>query len=549
MMALVPPIRPSYSPIRSRSPPCVSCSSPGDLVALQCPEQLNCGPSDQLTAQCTDQCVVIACSDPEHTELICGQTGPHTQCDFVCDETVDCLDCHGFDAFVSPVVAVVMDCLSDLSQLQCCDDYKQYGSDSARRGAVSTSAPIPTWETAFADWCAACAGTGNTTGPAKVSGKSGEGSGHAFLHDASFQASSSGSVLAVSSFSNQSPPPAPADCACMWAGCTAKFTSLSELVGHVNLVHLMSSSSSSSTPKSSPSDRDISSIACQWDNCSSSYYSASNSFELLAHHLLNDHLHAEPTQPPHRTQDNYLLNEHSNVHQYSQPHLPQERGSRSNSYEQQIEGFHRQQHQHSYSPQHQPSEQYQQQPEKDAENEQMRFEQVYVEQLHAVLAGSSSITDFASLPDSRLPPSESRQDMELHEPLSQITASNNHDCGGARECHWKGCGVSFHSCDSLTTHINDVHIGGGKAHYECFWEQCSRNGTQGFQSKQKISRHVQVRCNPTKIHIAVCSLLSSHIQDIGPSNVPSASKTSRRRRRCSSISDAIHKRVSAVCDG
>lgn len=116
-MALVSPNRHTYKASRSGSPPCSSCSSPGELVALQCSDPLGCAPTDQLTEQCTDQCVVIACSDPDHTEMICGQTGPHTQCDFVCDEAVDCVGCHGFDAFVSPVAltgGIGYDGLSDL---------------------------------------------------------------------------------------------------------------------------------------------------------------------------------------------------------------------------------------------------------------------------------------------------------------------------------------------------------------------------------------------------------------------------------------------------
>ena len=38
-----------------------------------------------------------------------------------------------------------------------------------------------------------------------------------------------------------------------------------------------------------------------------------------------------------------------------------------------------------------------------------------------------------------------------------------------------------------------ARVGGGRAHYDCFWEGCSRNGDNGFASKQKISRHMQVR--------------------------------------------------------
>lgn len=72
-------------------------------------------------------------------------------------------------------------------------------------------------------------------------------------------------------------------------------------------------------------------------------------------------------------------------------------------------------------------------------------------------------------------------------PLSFLS----HQCSGTHMCNWKSCGQSFTTCSDLTSHITAAHIGGGKAHYECFWEGCNRNGSNGFSSKQKISRHLQ----------------------------------------------------------
>lgn len=60
-------------------------------------------------------------------------------------------------------------------------------------------------------------------------------------------------------------------------------------------------------------------------------------------------------------------------------------------------------------------------------------------------------------------------------------------------CKWQSCSQSFSCCDDLTAHVAAVHIGSGKAHYDCHWEGCVRNGDRGFSSKQKISRHLQVR--------------------------------------------------------
>jgi len=60
--------------------------------------------TSELTAQCTDQCVVIACSDPDHGEASCGGGGQHAQCVPIGNEIYNCNDCYGFDEFVSMFV-------------------------------------------------------------------------------------------------------------------------------------------------------------------------------------------------------------------------------------------------------------------------------------------------------------------------------------------------------------------------------------------------------------------------------------------------------------
>jgi hypothetical protein len=68
--------------------PCVDCNTlPG------------CA-SGELTAQCTDQCIVIVCND-DHGESSCVGGAQHVECDPTCDEIYNCSDCYGFDAFVS----------------------------------------------------------------------------------------------------------------------------------------------------------------------------------------------------------------------------------------------------------------------------------------------------------------------------------------------------------------------------------------------------------------------------------------------------------------
>lgn len=68
-----------------------------------------------------------------------------------------------------------------------------------------------------------------------------------------------------------------------------------------------------------------------------------------------------------------------------------------------------------------------------------------------------------------------------------------HACSGTHVCHWQSCTQTFSSCDELTAHLASAHVGSGKAHYDCFWNDCKRHGEQGFSSKQKICRHLQVQ--------------------------------------------------------
>lgn len=79
-------------PTRLPSPAalCVDCPTP-PVVCLS---------TDELTAQCTDQCVVITCDDPAHGEMTCHGGDDHAHCDLVCDAKTNCTDCNGFDAFV-----------------------------------------------------------------------------------------------------------------------------------------------------------------------------------------------------------------------------------------------------------------------------------------------------------------------------------------------------------------------------------------------------------------------------------------------------------------
>lgn len=44
-------------------------------------------------------------------------------------------------------------------------------------------------------------------------------------------------------------------------------------------------------------------------------------------------------------------------------------------------------------------------------------------------------------------------------------------------CRWDGCpAAEMHNMDNLVRHIHEVHIGSGKKHYSCEWDDCARKG-------------------------------------------------------------------------
>ena len=73
---------------------CAECVT--ECTELSCPAVAR-----EKTAECTDQCVVIACNDPAHGEMSCHGSSGSAHCDLVCDGATNCTNCNGFDEFVS----------------------------------------------------------------------------------------------------------------------------------------------------------------------------------------------------------------------------------------------------------------------------------------------------------------------------------------------------------------------------------------------------------------------------------------------------------------
>jgi hypothetical protein len=243
------------------------------------------------------------------------------------------------------------------------------------------------------------------------------------------------------------PPPHPSYVTCLWGTCQANFSSLPELITHVNQHHLRTSTT---TP--SPSDA----LECLWRDCAVFPSIEAQEADALTSHLLQDHLgmgvkppkHAHTTSPP-----------------PPPPPLP--------------------------------------------------------------------------LPPAPPPP---HHHLPVH---AAATVTSPHTCDGAHPCRWAGCTQTFPECTALTAHLTEAHVGAGRARYECFWEGCARNGEEGFASKQKICRHLQVLFIFIFIFIGgvVDGWLCRVIRGTDRSGVRSARSILVRRRRCNSICGDIPKRV------
>ncbi|KAF9052352.1 hypothetical protein BDZ89DRAFT_939604 [Hymenopellis radicata] len=334
-------------------PDCVGCCM-GD----SCPQR-----GSEMTSQCTDQCVVIACDDHSHSTGH-GPNAPDP-CNFLCDGEADCPDCSPLDQF-----------------LQCC------GTDVHHTSTIHHGLPPLNWDPSLSPiFCSSCDGASPFTSSSSSSSTSSPLTdvGHFSPH-----------VQAQSHTSHGSSIP------CLWGNCHRQFSDSEQLIQHVNAEHLRL------PPQSQVPLPAQNTLACMWGDCHESLpapqaYNDNLIMEMLANHLLQDHLSSQWMQPT--------------------DSLP-------------------------------------------------------------------SPVDFGLLT-----PSESE---------ATQTSDPQHHCSGSHVCHWQGCGQSFTTCDDLTAHLNVVHVGSGKAHYDCYWKGCKRHGSNGFASKQKICRHLQSHTGHRPFQCEIC---------------------------------------------
>ncbi|KAJ7583244.1 hypothetical protein C8J56DRAFT_953425 [Mycena floridula] len=353
-----------HSKMAATSVPFSNLRSHKMLIAVNeepCPDcGPGCSPTVELTSQCTDKCVIACCPDEQ------------AHCDLDCDHTTDCFDCHSFDNF-----------------LQC------YPTSDPKHHSDNTAI---SWDPSLEAFFCSCGVDGSQQNSNNFQI---EPAPPSYLPDFSQPSYPSNEQQYLFN-------PTP-NIACMWGDCQASFTTMEELVGHVNGHHLR-------LPDTTPVPDNP--LSCLWGNCNLTAESipgpSSGSqfdlcIDLLANHLMQDHLGVPPS-----------------------PVAPQQ--------------------------------------------------------------------------DAQMPASIPPLETSSEEPSVASSPSDHtdHTCSGSHPCLWESCGESFSSCDDLTTHLSLVHVGSGKAQYDCHWADCTRHGDNGFSSKQKISRHLQMHTGHRPFQCKVC---------------------------------------------
>ncbi|KAK1221083.1 zinc-finger protein [Marasmius sp. AFHP31] len=417
--------------------------------------------SMDMTSQCTDQCVVITCNDPAHSDanncsvrLDC--------CDVWCQEPTDaCKSCSSTSNDLDCCLDFTH-CMSTLDveqqqQLQkqwedldalsfmcsCTEDHipgdqNAFSIESSRQGQYPTSTPY---------------------GPSPSS--------HSFTQNTNDVFSNalltSSSTLAYPPSSALTSAPALGQLTCMWANCQSRFTSSQQLVEHVNTQHLVDTLFGC---QPLPDQQTSCQVSCLWGDCHEQLFADFNSrnagtshshADALSMHLFENHLNFG------------ALDIDTHLNQISQPpHLTPHGGIDDN---------------HHFS---------------------------FPQQDHIDTASSSSsaptprFSASPSLPTSPTTPQATPPSIHSHV---------NGQCTRNHVCLWDSCGKVFDTCSQLTEHLTNDHVGSGKQRYECLWEGCTRNYKNagkdgekdgGFTSKQKICRHLQSHTGHRPFQCSVC---------------------------------------------
>ncbi|KAG9010649.1 zinc-finger protein [Tulasnella sp. JGI-2019a] len=465
------PIEPSTQHPVCTLPP-EQCPVPGDVCDSDCWTQ-------ETAPVCpgTERCVIVPCNEPLVTDCM----GP---CDTTCDQWMDWLACDGTTCFVPPSEKGCKQCSSalELTGSPEVDISNTDGSTNVPLQHILNNQPsvlllqnsMPHHQHTNQESRATA--EQNAWGhPPSNQGVLSQAAGPSHhIHCPPYPSPS----LNIPTFSSH-PHPAqkpPSDrIVCLWGACRDTFSSQTDLVAHVNVVHL-GVDPLSMTPTSNIRERDA--LACHWANCSIQLPPAPRCptetepeyLSMLASHLLQDHLGLRPS-----TDLELLLASLA--------------------------------------------------PSTDLAQEMVTPDLVGNDAFGALSSTSSHTTLIPQVTGTSQASNGSRASTKTPAPFSQLLAlpdrsqTTNASSSGASPpsskptssdppsshvCRWTACGRTFENVDTLSAHILANHVGSGKREYSCHWGDCNRSGTKAFTSKQKILRHLQAHTGQKPFQCKVC---------------------------------------------
>lgn len=489
------PPTPGMARLITHSPPPSRILSPSNIACSEC--VADCDDADciaEIDGRCTDQCVIVPCDNPEHGDIQC----PKGDCESTCGVPDACsLSGHphaACDTFQHRGIT----CAQNGCSISTCEDpdncslvnatecVPPYRSQDITEHTFAPHTHSGDLEAALEAILCSCGVT---------SSHEDDTASHNFLRGSYGGPSPTLSTLTSPSETNSLPStfnsplplpeyipalyftqqPAsvvPPGHTCLWNGCGSSFSSLDDLITHVNISHLRAYSSQILEPVADLSsymrlNPDGLELSCQWGNCheySSTPNSSSPSVDALnslAGHLLHDHLGLQDGPGDHTA----TIANHITVPDRGLP-IPV------------------------------PD------PAQDVE---MRAEEQCSDNIHQGMPLARNAKQ------DEVDKSKDETTAEVKTPTPAV--------GVTEKCRWRGCERSFANVDDLMNHLTAVHVGSGKNHYECFWSGCERNGQNGFGSKQKVCRHLQMhtghkpfQCKLCKQYFSEAATLQQHMR-------------------------------------
>lgn len=312
---------------------------------------------------------------------------------------------------------------------------------------------------------------------------------------------------------------------CQWADCARSFSTMLDLVTHVNIAHVpltVPTAQEPPAPATFPApnvpDRPSTPPSCLWGDChlwSAPLASSSHSpthpnltaldleFEALTKHFIQEHLGFPPGV--------------SHVHTTDCPHLPEQPTIPAKE-------------QSFITPAHPnaPYERWESHLMTPAPSSSSSLSQYETAHLGAQGTYSGAFHDLHLIVESNIPKTPPERPFPSHVQLppdssgssssttpvasSPSSSSTRIDTPSPLDvqsllcpCRWEGCTASFSAPSLLTAHLNTEHVGSGKKTYECHWEGCDRHGLEKcFSSKQKVMRHLQTHSGHRPFKCEIC---------------------------------------------